>query len=84
MAFISVSNDDKLVALGAAKLEFERDIYKNLVKMDINAETYDLDSFEFDEATCTLETDPDYGYKKHVHSLIIRLNAVKAKIAELS
>ncbi len=84
MAFSSVSNEDKLIALNAAKLVFERDIYKNLVKLGINAETYNLSSFEFDESTSTEETDPDYRYKKHVDSLITRLNAVNAKIADLS
>jgi hypothetical protein len=84
MAFSSVSNEDKLIALNAAKLEFERDLYKNLIKLGINAETYNLDSFEFDESSSTEETDPDYNYKKHVHSLITRLNTVNAKIVELS
>jgi hypothetical protein len=84
MAFSSVSNEDKLIALNAAKLEFERDLYKNLIKLGINAETYNLDNFEFDESSSTEETDPDYNYKKHVHSLITRLNAVNAKILELS
>ncbi|CAB4143254.1 hypothetical protein UFOVP784_99 [uncultured Caudovirales phage] len=84
MAFASVSNEDKLIALNAAKLEFERDIYKNLAKLGIDADNYDLNSFEFDESVSTEETDPDYNYKKHVHGLITRLNTVKAKIVELS
>ena len=84
MAFSSVSNQDKLIALNAAKVSFERDVYKNLHMLGIDPETYVLSSFTFDENVSTLETDPDYAHKKYLDTIITRLNAINAKIADLS
>lgn len=84
MAFSSVSNQEKLIALNAAKVAFERDIYKNLFMLGIDPETYVLSSFTFDENASTLETDPDYAHKKNLDTIITRLNAINAKIADLS
>ena len=84
MAFSSVSNQEKLIALNAAKHVFEKDLYKNLFMLGVDPETYVLSSFTFDENASTPETDPDYGHKKNLDIIITRLNAINAKIANLS
>jgi hypothetical protein len=83
MAFTSVNNTDKSLALNAAKAEFERDLYKNLTRLGYDPDTYDINSFSFDPDASSEETDPDYNVKKYVALLISRVQMVYAKIADL-
>jgi hypothetical protein len=85
MGYLSVSREEKLMALNAAKVEFERDLYKTIVRLGSDPDTFDLATFQFDEDAMTEEEieSPDFKINQHIDMLISRLSAVNAKIAEL-
>jgi hypothetical protein len=83
MAFLSITNADKSIALNAAKAEFERDLYKNLSRLGYDPDTYDINSFSFDPDASSEEEDADYNTKKLVKLLITRLQSVNEKISNL-
>jgi hypothetical protein len=82
MAFTSVSKTDKLLALNAAKADFERELYKNLARLGYDPDTYDTSSFTFD-SSASEEVDPDIKLKKQVANSIARLNLVNQKISDI-
>jgi hypothetical protein len=81
MTFASISKDDKSSLLSAAKVDFEKDLYKSLVQLGVDPDSYDLSTFEFDENGYLV--DDDYQIKKHISALISRINKVNIKIAAL-
>lgn len=83
MASLSIKKEEKLIALTAAKEDFERDLYKTFVKLGLNPDTYDMDDFEFDADVPLDEQDADYLLQKHADMLIQRLEKISTKIAEL-
>lgn len=83
MAFLSVTKEDKSIALNAAKIEFERDLYKNLSRLGYDPDTYDVNSFSFDPDASSEEDNPDYNTQKLVQLLITRLKSVNEKISNL-
>lgn len=83
MALININKSDKLIALNAAKAEFERDLYRNLTRLGLNADVYDVASFSFDPDASSEETDPEYNIKKFIASTIEKLALTNEKISNL-
>jgi hypothetical protein len=85
MGYLSVSRDEKQIALNAAKVEFERDLYKTIIRLGLDPDTFDLTTFEFDEDVMTEEeiASPDFKIKQHIDMVISRLGIINNKIAEL-
>lgn len=83
MASLSVSREEKLVALSAAKVEYERDLYKTIMKLGYDPDTYDITGFSFNPDIPLEEQDADYLLQKHADMVIQRLEKISAKIAEL-
>ncbi|MEY4333123.1 MAG: hypothetical protein RLZZ196_1861 [Bacteroidota bacterium] len=85
MAYLSVSREEKEIALNAAKVEFERDLYKTVIRLGLDPDTFDLTTFQFDEESMSEEeiASPDFKIKQHIDMIISRLNIINSKIAEL-
>lgn len=83
MAFTNISKSDKLIALNAAKVEFERDLYKNLIRLGVDADSYDISSFSFDPEASSEDTDPEYNIKKLIAGTIEKLAVTNEKISNL-
>lgn len=83
MTSISLSREEKLNALAAAKEEFEKDLYKTIAKLGFDPDTYNLDNFQFEQIDDIKEQQEDYRLEQHMDMLIQRLAKISAKIAEL-
>jgi hypothetical protein len=83
MTSTSLSKEEKLNALVAAKLDYERDLYKTIAKLGYDPDTYNLDNFEFEEIDALEEQHEDYRLEQHLDMLLQRLTKISAKIAEL-
>ena len=85
MAYLSVPKEAKQAALNTAKAEFERDLYKAIARLGLDPDTFDLDSFEFNEEAMTKEEieNPDFVIKKQISIIISRIGIINNKIAAL-
>jgi hypothetical protein len=83
MAFTNISKSDKLIALNAAKAEFERDLYRNLTRLGVDADVYDVDGFSFDPNASSEDTDPEYKIKELIARTIQKLAVTNEKISNL-
>jgi hypothetical protein len=83
MSFLSVSKEEKLVALNAAKKDLLIHLYRKITLLGHDPDTYDINDFSFDP-TSSGEVDEKFIEKRDVQNTLDKLEAVNSKISELS
>jgi hypothetical protein len=83
MPFLSVSKEEKLVALNAAKKDLLIHLYKRLTLLGHDPETYNLNDFSFDPSSSE-EEDGEFRAKQDIQNTLDKLETVNSKISELS
>ena len=84
MSFSLVTTEEKLKSLNAAKADFQVEIYKNITKLGLDPDTYNMATWNFNPESSSIEEDPEYRLKCSITTALERLVHVNAKIAELS
>jgi hypothetical protein len=84
MSFPLVTTAEKLRVLNHAKAEFQTEIYKNISKLGLDAESYDVSTWDFDPEATPDEVDPDFHIKRAVTVSLERIVLIDSKIANLS
>ncbi len=82
MPFLSVSKEEKLVALNAAKKDLLIHLYKRLTLLGHDPETYNLNDFSFDP-TSSEEVDGEFRAKQDIQNTLDKLETVNSKISQL-
>lgn len=82
MNFLSVSKKDKLASLEIAKQEVTKSIYRLLIIIGEDPDTYNLNDFIFDSSSARDE-DLNYDNKRYLQSDIEKLSLINSKISEL-
>ena len=84
MSISLVTTEEKLKSLNAAKADFQVEIYKNITKLGLDPDTYNMATWNFNPESSSIEEDPEYRLKCSITTALERLVHVNAKIAELS
>jgi hypothetical protein len=82
--FSIIEKKEKIKILQLVKKEIEEELYKYLSKLGHDPDTYALNSWSFDASSTQPDEDPEYHTKNAVTVVKARLEAVNAKIAQLS
>jgi len=84
MSFSLVTTEEKLRNLNTAKADFQVEIYKNITKLGLDPDTYNMATWNFDPESSSIEEDSEYRLKCSITTALERIVHIDAKIAELS